>query len=85
MGQSQYSAFRLSLEELGLFNLLKRIHEGRGDVDPLMRYSLAKRGLLIDDTLPRLSKWGLLELQRLRERARGANDDEAQVLGSSHG
>ena len=75
MGQSQYSGFRLSLEELGLFNLLQRIHERGSEIEPLLFYSLAKRGFLFEDTPPRLTQGGLVELERLRERAQGANDD----------
>lgn len=85
MEHSQYSAFGLSLEELGLFNLLKRIHAGGSEMDPLMRYSLAKQGLLFEDTPPRLTQWGVAQLERLRERAQGANDDGAKALESSHG
>jgi len=87
MGQSQYSAFQLSLEELGLYNLLMRIHRRQGEVDALLRFGLAKRGLLIDDTPPRLSMLGLQELERLRERAGTVGTDDevspARAFGKS--
>lgn len=75
MGPSQNSAFRLSLEELGLFNVLTRIHAGESEMEPLVRYSLAKQGFLFEDTPPRLTQWGLFQLESLRERAQGANDE----------
>jgi hypothetical protein len=68
MGPSENSSPPLSLEELGLFNLLQRIHAGQDEIDPLLRYSLSKQGLLIEDTPPRLSRSGLLEMQRLQTR-----------------
>ena len=71
-------ALPLSLEELGLFNLLQRIQAGQHEIEPLLRYSLVKQGLLIEDTPPRLSQWGLAELQRLSERAQ----DEARRANS---
>ena len=82
MGHFKYSAFQLSLEELGLFNLLKRIHGGSSEIDPLLRYSLAKQGLLFEDTPPRLTQWGLAQLERLRERGQRANDDGTRALES---
>ena len=85
MGQSQVSASRLSLEDLGLYNLLSRIDLRQGEVDSLLRFGLVRRGLLIDDTPPRLTMLGLQELQRLRERARTAGVDYEGSQGQGTG
>ena len=66
---NQHSAlFPLSLEELGLFNLLSRIDREHDTVDPLLRYGLEKKGLLIEEATPRLTPMGERELERLRDR-----------------
>ena len=85
MGQPEYCAFRLSLEDLGLYNLLTRIHHHQGEVDSLLRFGLAKRGLLIEDTPPRLSMLGLQELERLRELAETLGVEAEKSLGRAAG
>jgi len=66
---NQHAALPLSLEELGLYNLLVRIERHNGEVDPILRYSLEKKGLLVDHpAVPQLTHSGYVELHRLRDR-----------------
>lgn len=55
----------LSLEEIGLYNLLNRIHADNGAVDGFLRFNLLKRGMVVDGEPLRLSTTGLSELHRL--------------------
>ena len=57
----------LSLEEIGLYNLLARIHAENGAVDGFLRFNLLQRGMVLDGEPLRLSALGMLELQRLAE------------------
>lgn len=56
-----------SLEEIGLYNLLNRIHAESGAVDGFLRFNLLQRGMVLDGEPLRLSATGLLELRRLAE------------------
>jgi len=55
------------LEELDLYNLLCCLRDRGGELDPLVRHGLVKKGLIVDDTPPRLTRFGLQEPERLRE------------------
>ena len=57
----------LSLEEIGLYNLLARVNAGNGSVDGFLRFNLLQRGMVLEGEPLRLSMRGQLELQRLAE------------------
>ena len=63
----EFRTLPLSLEEIGLYNLLTRVNAGNGTVDGFLRFNLLQRGMVLDDEPLRLSARGLLELQRLAE------------------
>lgn len=65
----------LSLEEIGLYNLLNRIHAERGAVDHFLRFNLLQRGMILEGDPVRLSARGLLELQRLAEQCAAGRAD----------
>ena len=58
----------LSLAEVGLFNLLQRIHAGTSEVDRFLWHSLLERELVADGWPPRLTELGLQQLQALAQR-----------------
>lgn len=64
----------LSLAEVGLYNLLRRIHDGTDRVDRFLWHSLVERGLVSDGWPPRLTEAGLRQLQAL-ERRRDRTDE----------
>lgn len=68
-------ALPFSLEEIGLYNLLNRIHAERGAVDRFLRFNLLQRGMVLDGEPLRLSTRGLLELQRLAGRVPAQRED----------
>jgi len=58
----------LSLAEVGLYNLLRRIHEGTDRVDRFLWHSLVERRLVADGWPPRLTDAGVQQLQALARR-----------------
>ena len=64
----------LSLEEIGLYNLLRRVHAGQGVADGFLRFNLLQRGMVLDGEPLRLSDRGLGELRRLASQLPAAVD-----------
>ena len=58
----------LSLAEVGLFNLLQRIHGGTTEIDRFLWHSLVERQLVTDGWPPRLTDVGVQQLQALAHR-----------------
>ena len=58
----------LSLAEVGLLNLLQRIHDGSSEIDRFLWHSLVQRRLVTDGWPPRLSQAGVQQLQALTHR-----------------
>jgi hypothetical protein len=58
----------LSLAEVGLFNLLQRIHAGTTEIDRFLWHSLVERQLVTDGWPPRLTDVGVQQLQALAHR-----------------
>ena len=58
----------LSLAEVGLFNLLQRIHAGTTEIDRFLWHSLVERHLVTDGWPPRLTDAGVQQLQALAHR-----------------
>lgn len=58
----------LSLADVGLYNLLHRIHHGTQDIDRFLWHSLVERQLVADGWPPRLTEAGLQQLQALAHR-----------------
>jgi hypothetical protein len=58
----------LSLAEVGLFNLLQRIHAGTTEIDRFLWHSLVERQLVTDGWPPRLTEAGVQQLQALAHR-----------------
>jgi hypothetical protein len=71
--------FPLSLEELGLYNLLIRVHDRQELTDPLLRHALVQKGLLVDDKPARLTRQGIAELQGLLDRFVAAGISEVSA------
>ena len=66
----------LSLADVGLYNLLHRIHHGAHEIDRFLWHSLMERQLVTDGWPPRLTEAGLQQLQALAHRNEIASDIE---------
>lgn len=73
---SHESLRHLSLAEVGLYNLLQRIHSGTTEVDRFLWHSLVERELVADGWPPRLTDAGLQMLQALAHRHEAAEGTE---------
>lgn len=69
---SHESLHTLSLAEVGLYNLLQRIHSGTTEIDRFLWHSLVERQLVADGWPPRLTDAGLQQLQALAHRQTAA-------------
>ncbi len=67
----------LTLAEVGLYNLLQRIHAGASDVDRFLWHSLLERQLVAEGWPPRLTDAGIEQLQVLAQRHEPARDAES--------
>jgi hypothetical protein len=68
----------LSLAEVGLFNLLQRIHAGTTGIDRFLWHSLVERQLVTDGWPPRLTEAGVQQLQALACRHAAATERGAE-------
>lgn len=64
----------LSLAEVGLLNLLQRIHAGTTEIDRFLWHSLVERQLVTDGWPPRLTEAGVQQLQALAHRVAVADE-----------
>lgn len=64
----------LTLAEVGLYNLLQRIHSGTSEIDRFLWHSLVERQLVAEGWPPRLTDAGLEQLQVLTQRHEATQD-----------
>ena len=73
----------MTLEELGLLQLLEKVHGGTGTpIDRIARYGLAQGGLISEGDPPRLTDLGCARLDELRQ-ARDSDSGEPGVFGQA--
>lgn len=63
-----------TLEQLGLFYMLERLHGGHGSVQDIVRVGLRREGLIDDNSPPALTARGVECLNALRRLITASND-----------